>query len=109
MFEHIRIGEAVLVKIGKNLDEVTSPKLRTYLHSLIDQGLKHIVLDMEKVSFAASCGLGVLCEINDLMEDEHGWLRLANIKPVLMEVISFVMLTDVLTIFDKVEDALTAD
>ncbi len=106
MFTHTDYDGKIVVTIEGNLDEESSPGLREYMTPLIDGGSKYFVLDMSKVFYAASCGLGVLCELRDRLEDVDGWIRFANASEDLIEVFRFVMLDELFPSFDNIAEAL---
>ena len=108
MFEYAEEGKVIVVTLHDNLDEVTSPKLQTYIKALIKEGHVFIVLDMKEVDFAASSGLGTLCEMSNRLQELSGWLRLARVNQEFKEVLSFVMLSDVLSFYETVAEAITA-
>ena len=54
------IDGAALLTLRGEIDVYTAPRLRQAIIDLIDGGANHIVVDMEKVDFLDSTGLGVL-------------------------------------------------
>ena len=64
--------------------------------------------NMKKVFYAASCGLGVLCELRDRLEEAEGYIYFANASEDLIEVFRFVMLDELFPSFDNVAEALNA-
>lgn len=106
MFDYKDEGGKIVITIDCNLDEETAAKFREYVNTLIGQGYKYFVLDMEKVFYSASCGLGVLCELRERLEDEEGWIRLARTSEDLQEVFRFVMLDELFPNYESVGTAL---
>jgi anti-sigma B factor antagonist len=53
-------GDRTVVEVGGEIDVYTAPKLREQLVDLVNAGRYHLVVDMEKVEFLDSTGLGVL-------------------------------------------------
>jgi len=56
-----RDGQTVLTVRGE-IDVYTAPRLRQAIVDLVDAGSVNIVIDMDKVDFLDSTGLGVLVE-----------------------------------------------
>ncbi len=107
MFSHDAIDGKAIVTLGCDLGEDTSPRLRKYMKALIDQDFRHFVLDMKAVAYIASCGLGVLCDLLDNLEDEGGGcIRLVNVNDNLKNVLNFVQLDVLFPVYPSVNRAL---
>lgn len=55
-----RDGEGAEVVASGEIDLASSPELRRELQGLLDDGARHLVLDLADVTFIDSSGLGVL-------------------------------------------------
>lgn len=64
-----------------------------------------IVLDMGGVTYIDSIGLGVLAELLISAQKAGGDIRLANLKPRLVDVLGVTKLMTVFKTFDRPEDA----
>jgi anti-sigma B factor antagonist len=53
-------GPAVAVVVTGEIDVLTAPRLREQLVSLVEEGQRRIVVDLDGVEFIDSTGLGVL-------------------------------------------------
>ena len=53
-------GETNVVSLRGEIDVYTAPRLRQALIDLVEGGAKDIVVDMDRVDFLDSTGLGVL-------------------------------------------------
>jgi anti-sigma B factor antagonist len=53
-------GPFVAVVVAGEIDVLTAPRLREQLVSLVDEGHRRIVVDLDGVEFIDSTGLGVL-------------------------------------------------
>jgi len=49
-----------IVSVGGEIDVYTAPKLRDVISELVAEGNYHLTIDLEKVDFLDSTGLGVL-------------------------------------------------
>ena len=66
--------EAYVVELSGEIDVYTSPKVKDAITELIDQGHYNLVINLEKVRYIDSTGLGVL--IGGLKRvREHGGVR----------------------------------
>ena len=53
-------GDHSVLEVAGEIDVYTAPKLRERIIELVDEGQYHLVVDLEKVEFLDSTGLGVL-------------------------------------------------
>src|SRR5947208_12473988 len=54
------VGDHTVLEVGGEVDVYTAPRLRERLIELVDGGAKHVVVDLSRVEFLDSTGLGVL-------------------------------------------------
>lgn len=55
-----QVDDTTIVAVGGEIDVYTAPKLRDKISELVSDGHYALVIDMEKVEFLDSTGLGVL-------------------------------------------------
>lgn len=72
--------------------------LNEKLHELIDQGKKHVVVDLGKVKFMNSSGLGMLIGALTTMKNAGGDLRIANASN---KIESLLIITKLITVFEN--------
>ena len=53
-------GGRTVIEVAGEIDVYTAPKLREKIATLVDDGVYHLVIDLERVEFLDSTGLGVL-------------------------------------------------
>jgi anti-sigma B factor antagonist len=70
--------------------------LNEALHDLIDKGQKNVVVDLGKVSFMNSSGLGMLIGALTTMRNADGDLRIANATN---KIESLLIVTKLITVF----------
>lgn len=73
-------------------------KLNEQLHQLIDEGKKNVVVDLGKVKFMNSSGLGMLIGALTTMRNAGGDLRIANATH---KIESLLMITKLITVFQN--------
>ena len=66
------------VAVGGEIDFATHRSLLGALAEQIEQGRSRIVLDLSRVTFCDSTGLGVLVQVRQRVVEVGGWLRLAG-------------------------------
>ena len=71
-------------------------RLNDTLHRLIDKGQKNVVVDLRKVSFMNSSGLGMLIGGLTTMRNAGGDLRIANAAS---KIESLLIVTKLITVF----------
>jgi len=99
-------GERTVVEVGGEIDVYTAPKLRETLISLVEAGQYHLVVDLEKVDFLDSTGLGVLVGGVKRVRTHDGSLSLVCTRERLLKVFRITGLTKVFDIHPDVESAL---
>jgi anti-sigma B factor antagonist len=99
-------GGRTVVEVGGEVDVYTAPKLRETLISLVDAGQYHLVVDLEKVDFLDSTGLGVLVGGLKRVRTHDGSLSLVCTRERLLKILRITGLTKVFDIHPDVESAL---
>ena len=54
------VGDHTVLEVGGEVDVYTAPRLRERLIELVEGGARHVVVDLSRVEFLDSTGLGVL-------------------------------------------------
>ena len=102
-----RDGYAVLSVRGE-VDVYTAPKFRERLIELVSDGKHRIVVDLEGVDFLDSTGLGVLVGGLKRLRSHDGDLLLVCTQSRILKVFEITGLTKVFSIYDSVDDAVSA-
>jgi anti-sigma B factor antagonist len=97
-------GHAV-VEVRGEVDVYTSSVLRERLVELIDGGQRRVVVDLDRVDFLDSSGLGVLVGALRRLRTAGGELTLVCTNEKLLKVFRITALDRVFTIHDSVEAA----
>ena len=103
-----REGTAVVALEGE-VDLYTSPQLREKVIELVDAGCRHVIVDLEKVEFIDSTGLGVLVACLNRLRGNGGDLSLVCTVPRILKVFEITGLLKVFAISDSQAAALGDD
>ena len=101
-------GDRTVVVVGGEIDVYTAPKLRDKITELVGNGDYHLVIDMEKVDFLDSTGLGVLVGGLKRVRAHEGSLRLVCTQERILKIFRITGLTKVFPIHTSVEEAVSA-
>jgi anti-sigma B factor antagonist len=97
--------DLTVINVEGEIDVYTAPKLREKLIDLVNKGKYHLLVDMEKVEFLDSTGLGVLVGGLKRVRAHDGSLELVRTQERILKIFRITGLTKVFGIFDSVDDA----
>src|SRR5919108_1118881 len=99
-------GEASILTLRGEIDVYTAPRLRQSIVDLVDGGTRQIVVDMEKVDFLDSTGLGVLVGGLKRVKDRDGSMKLIATQDRILKIFDITGLSKVFPIFGSLDKAL---
>jgi anti-sigma B factor antagonist len=99
-------GDVTVVHVAGEIDVYTAPVLRERLDEQIAGGRRHLVVDLQGVTFMDSTGLGVLVGRLKLVRVQDGTLKLVCTSERILKVFAITGLDKVFQIFDSTDDAL---
>jgi len=99
------VSDHVVVEIGGEIDVYTAPRLRERLIEMIAAGEKHIVVDLGRVEFLDSTGLGVLVGAHRRLRSSDGSLSVVCPHERLLKIFRITGLDNVFPIHSSVEEA----
>ncbi len=83
-----------------------SPELKAELVLLASQGVKNIIIDLEKANYCDSSGLSVILVANRICKENHGCLVICNLQPAVLKLIEISQLSNVLNITPSLNEAI---
>ncbi len=101
-------GDATVLEIAGEIDVYTAPKLREQLVDLVNAGSYQLVVDLERVEFLDSTGLGVLVGGLKRVRAHDGSLSLVCTQERILKIFRITGLTKVFPIHTSVGQAVTA-
>ena len=99
-------GSASVITLRGEIDVYTAPRLRQALIDLVSRGATDIVVDMDKVDFLDSTGLGVLVGGLKRVKSNEGDLRLVVTQDRIMKIFDITGLSKVFPIHGSLDEAL---
>jgi anti-sigma B factor antagonist len=99
-------GETNVVSLRGEIDVYTAPRLRQALIDLVEGGVKDIVVDMDRVDFLDSTGLGVLVGGLKRVKSNEGEMKLVVTQDRIMKIFDITGLAKVFPVFGSLEEAL---
>lgn len=94
-----------LFRLTGLLDAFSEPTFRKVVGKSIEEGPKHIILDLSKIDFVDSSGLGALVQLVKKAQSAEGTLQIVT-NPRVTQTVKLVRLEQFLSLQPSVEDAL---
>lgn len=100
--KYIRQGATLVVKLDGELDQNSSVRVRDELDSLItDTRIRHLVLDMEGLTFMDSSGIGVIIGRYRTLVKRGGGVSVRNESPHILRIMQLSGLHSILENYEN--------
>lgn len=103
--DHHTEDQLTIVDVEGEIDVYTAPRLRELLIDLVNKGNFHLLVNMEKVDFLDSTGLGVLVGGLKRVRAHDGSLELVCTQERILKIFRITGLTKVFGIYASVQEA----
>ncbi len=97
-----------IVSLDGRLDLATGANLKEEIKKICDSGAKIIHINLKKVEFINSSGLGAFVSIMKQVRSKKGRLTLSNLAAPVREIFEITQLSSVFDIFETQEEAMSA-
>lgn len=101
-------GDMYVVELNGEIDVYTSPKVKDAIGELIDKGHYNLVINLEKVRYIDSTGLGVLIGGLKRVREHGGTVNLVCTNPQIKKIFDITGLVKIFGIYDDEEAAMQA-
>jgi len=101
-------GDHTVLEVGGEVDVYTAPRLREKLVELVEAGARHVVVDLSRVEFLDSTGLGVLVGALKRLRAVNGTFGLVCAHERLLKIFRITALDRVFSLYDSVAAATAA-
>ncbi|MGK0289058.1 MAG: anti-sigma B factor antagonist [bacterium] len=106
---HDVVGNQVeLVVLDGLLNADTSPKLEKKLHLLSEDNSPKILVDMEKLPYISSAGIGCFIGVIKKIRDKNGDIRFSNLGPRVKRVFDLLDMSEFFMFFENREDGIAS-
>lgn len=103
-----KIGNVNIISLSGRLDAYSANDLERKLDSLIDADQVQLVVNLGRLEYMSSSGLRVLLAALKKVRKQQGDIKLACLKPYIKEVFDIAGFTQLFTIFDAEEAAVSS-
>ncbi len=103
-----RIGDVFVVQPGERLDVGTASEFEAAVQEVLDGGVRNVVLDLSRVTYISSVGLGTCLKCAKLAQAKQGRVVVAGLTEPVRKVFEISGLTNLFSIFASYEDALAS-
>ncbi|MHB8842472.1 MAG: anti-sigma B factor antagonist [Candidatus Aquicultor secundus] len=100
-------GIGIIILEGE-VDVYTAPKLKSRLIDLVDEGKYNIIIDLQKVEFMDSSGLGVLVGGLKRVKSHQGSISLVCTQENILKIFRITGLVKVFPIFSSEDEAINS-
>jgi len=97
-------GFTILSLVGE-LDMWSLPQAKERVSELIGQGKVKLVLDLEKMNYIDSSGLGFFIGTLKKLKDAGGELMLVNLNAYIFHIFKLIQLQHIIPTYDTLEEA----
>jgi len=100
-------GDVAILSLQGRLDLTNASTLKEASKDVLESQAKKMILNLDKVDFINSSGLGALVSVLKEVRNSHGSLRLTNLAPYVKEIFDITQLSNIFEIFPDEKQALT--
>jgi anti-sigma B factor antagonist len=101
-------GDVAVLSLEGRLDLTSASSLKEASKEVLTGSSKKVVLNMDKVDFINSSGLGALVSILKEVRNSQGSMRLTNLAPYVKEIFDITQLTNIFEIFPDEKQAISS-
>ncbi|RME91989.1 MAG: anti-sigma factor antagonist [Candidatus Hydrogenedentota bacterium] len=97
----------VILDIEGEIDLYNAPEIKDTIQKLIDEQKYNIIINLEKVSYIDSSGIGALISSLSNLKKYQGGLKIINVFASVKKVFELTKLTSFFEIYDSEDEAVS--
>lgn len=102
---HEESGIVIIAPKGKIMGGPESTALHDLLRDMIEQGKTKVIIDLAKVDWMNSTGLGLLISGLTTLRKADGELKLANVTDKIQSLLTITKLVTIFKSYDSIDEA----
>ena len=103
-----RRGDIIILLIIGEIDLYNAPEIKDVIGKLIEEKIYNVIIDLEKVSYIDSSGIGALISSLSNLKKYQGGLKIINVYASVKKVFELTKLTSFFEIYDSEDEAVEA-
>ena len=103
--DELKDGVVVIGLEGKVMGGPDATMFHGKLHEYVNAGNKNIIVDLAKVEWMSSVGLGMLISALTTLKNNDGQMRLVNVTENIESLLTITRLVTIFKTHDSIEDA----
>jgi len=108
MKDDFRDGVAIIRLEGKVIGGNDATMFHGKMHEYINNGFKKVVVDLARVEWMSSVGMGMLISALTTVKNNKGRLKIANITDRIESLLTITRIVTVFDVYDSVDEAVSA-
>lgn len=101
-------ADIVVLDISGEIDLYNAPEIKDTINQLIEDQKYNVIINLEKVSYIDSSGIGALISSLSSLKKYQGGLKIINVYVSVRKVFELTKLTSFFEIFDSESDAVSS-
>ena len=103
-----KYSSVYIIEVMGDMDLYSAFELKDVVTKMLSKGIKKIVLDLEKVDYIDSSGIGVLIHVYSTIKKSGNKLKIANVHGSVEKVIRLTKLTHYFPIVPTLKEAIAS-
>jgi anti-sigma B factor antagonist len=100
-------GDIVILDVNGEIDLYNAPEIKDTINKLIEEKKYNVVINLDKVSYIDSSGIGALISSLSNLKKYQGGLKICNVSGSVRKVFELTKLTSFFEIYDSEQEAIS--
>jgi anti-sigma B factor antagonist len=101
-------GDIIILDVNGEIDLYNAPEIKDTINKLIEEKKYNVVINLDKVSYIDSSGIGALISSLSNLKKYQGGLKICNVSGSVRKVFELTKLTSFFEIYDSEQEAISA-
>ncbi len=102
------VGDIKVLEVAGEIDVYTAPQFKEGVNSVLSTGQKHLIINMEGVTYMDSSGFGTLLSATKRLRPQGGSVSLVKVTSAIDRILKITRLNTVFNTYNSVEEAIEA-